>query len=75
MIGKKNERKVDAIVLSPSDSNKLVPSLEEAYENKIPVIIIDSEVNTDKIKSIIATDNLEAGKKAGSLVIDRIGEK
>ncbi len=68
------EKKVDALILSPGDYKKMVGVTETAYEMKIPVIIIDSQINTDKINSYIGTDNLEAGKKAGNMVVELTGE-
>lgn len=68
----KKDKKIDALILAASDYKALVPVTEKAYDKGIPVIIIDSEVDTNKINSYIATDNLEAGKKAGSKLIDVI---
>jgi ribose transport system substrate-binding protein len=68
------EKKVDALILSPGDYRELVSVTEKAYEMKIPVIIIDSQINTDKIQSYIGTDNLEAGKKAGNMAVELAGE-
>lgn len=67
------DKKVDALVLAASDYEAMVGVTEKAYDSGIPVIIIDSEVNTKKISSFIATDNLEAGKKAGSALVNIAG--
>jgi ribose transport system substrate-binding protein len=68
------ERKVDAIVLAATDYLGMVEVTEKAAKNKIPVIIIDSSVNTDKVSSKVSTDNLEAGKIAGERLVELIGE-
>lgn len=68
------EKKVDALILYPSDYKEMVSVTEKAYEMKIPVIIIDSQINTDKIYSYIGTDNLEAGKKIGNMVVELSGD-
>lgn len=68
-----DSEKVDALVLAASDYKALVKVVEKAYGLKIPVIIIDSEVDSDKINSYIATDNLEAGRKAGKILVDTLG--
>jgi ribose transport system substrate-binding protein len=75
LVNRAIDRKVDSIVLAASDFNELVPSTENAYNSKIPVIIVDSEVNTNKISGIIATDNLEAGKKVGKKAVEVFGDK
>lgn len=67
------DRKADALILAASDYNALVGVTEKAYNKGIPVIIIDSEVNTQKISSYIATNNLEAGEKAGNALVDVAG--
>ncbi len=63
------DQKVDALILAASDYNELVGVTEKAYDMNVPVIIIDSEVKTEKINSYIATDNYSAGLKAGNELI------
>ena len=59
------QRNTDALILAPGDNNKLVKVAEKAVGNKIPVLVIDSKLNTNKINSYITTNNTKAGKKAG----------
>lgn len=68
------DKKVDAIVLAASDYNKMAEVVNKAAINKIPVVIVDSGVNSDKPVSVISTDNLEAGKLAGEKLIDSTGK-
>jgi ribose transport system substrate-binding protein len=65
--------KADAIVLAASDYTKLVPVTETAVAAKIPVVVIDSDVNTSKTKSFIGTDNVDAGRKLGETLVDKVG--
>jgi ribose transport system substrate-binding protein len=67
------DENVDALILAASDFKELVEVTEKAYDKKIPVIIIESLVDTDKIHSYIATDNLDAGRKAGNALIEIAG--
>ena len=62
-------RRVDAIALAPIDKKVMVGVVERAAREKIPVIIFDSPVDTDKFVSQVATDNYAAGKMAA----DRVG--
>lgn len=62
-------KKVDALILAAGDYKALVGVTEKAYDQGIPVIIIDSEVDTNKVDSYIATDNYDAGKKAGNMLV------
>lgn len=68
-------RQADAIVLAASDSKALAPAAEQADKVNIPVIAIDSGVESDKIKSFIATDNVQAGEKAADTLAGMIGKK
>lgn len=66
MIHKAIEDRVDAIVLSAIDYNKLVVPVEEAVHKGIPVISIDSDVNSTKVSRRISTNNITAGEMAGN---------
>jgi ribose transport system substrate-binding protein len=57
-------RHVDAIALAPIDKTVMVSVVERAAREKIPVIIFDSSVDTDKFVSQVATDNYRAGQVA-----------
>jgi ribose transport system substrate-binding protein len=54
-------RKVAGIVFTPLDSKALVPSVEKLYEKHIPCVIIDSDIDSDKYVSFIATNNYQGG--------------
>lgn len=64
---------VDAILLTPLDSDALVAPVEKAMEAGIPVIVIDSAVNTDTFTSFIATDNIAGGQMAMEKLSELIG--
>ncbi len=57
-------RGVDGLVLAPLDDAALRPPVLEAVRAKIPVVIIDSDLKTDKYVSFVATDNYQGGVKA-----------
>ncbi|MFC4597374.1 substrate-binding domain-containing protein [Cohnella hongkongensis] len=59
------QQKPDVVLMAAADYNRLVPLVEEIDKAGIPLITIDSGVNSRIPKSFIATDNVEAGKKAG----------
>jgi ribose transport system substrate-binding protein len=54
------------IILAASDFNRLVEPVSRAVAMGIPVITLDSGVNSDEPISFVATDNVEAGRKAGA---------
>jgi ribose transport system substrate-binding protein len=55
------QQKVAGIVLAPLDDKALVPVVERLAEAKIPCVIIDSGINTDKYVTFAATDNYQGG--------------
>jgi len=57
-------RQVSGIVLAPLDTHALVGPVEEAVEGRIPVVIVDSALNSRAPSSFIATDNREGGRIA-----------
>jgi ribose transport system substrate-binding protein len=74
LVNSELDQKVDALILAASDYNALVGVTERAYGMHVPVIIIDSEVNTKKINSYIATDNYNAGIMAGNQLVKILEE-
>lgn len=63
-------RHVDAICLAPIDKRVMVSVVDRAVSQKIPVVIFDSGIDTDKFVSQVATDNY----KAGELGAERMGK-
>ena len=67
----------DGVLLAAADYNDLVPAAVKAVARGIELVTLDSALNSDAASSYVATDNVEAGRKAGR-EIDRIvpeGEK
>ena len=63
-------RRVSGMALAPLDSQALVKPVENVAKAKIPVVIFDSGLKTEKYVSFVATDNY----KGGQLAAERIGE-
>lgn len=55
-------RDVDAIVLAPLDARSMVRPVQAAVERGIPVVIIDSGLESDAYSSFVATNNFEGGR-------------
>ena len=68
-------RRVHAIVLSPLDRNALVAPVATAVSGKIPVVIIDSGLNSKLPVSYVATDNREGGRVAARTLAGLVGPK
>lgn len=63
-------RRVDGIVLAPTERVALVGVIEKAKREKIPLTIFDSAANTESYVSFVATDNYAGGQMAAR----RMGE-
>lgn len=61
---------VSGIVLAPLDSKALVRPVEESKAAGVPVLIMDSSLESDAMVSYVATDN----QKGGELAADRLGQ-
>ena len=68
-------RGVDAIVLAPLDSRSMARPVEAAVARGIPVVIIDSGLESDAQSSFIASNNYEGGRIGGKYLAEAIGGK
>jgi ribose transport system substrate-binding protein len=68
-------KRVDAIVLAATDAKGIIPYVQEAVIAKIPVITIDSGVESDLPLSFVATDNIAAARRAAQTLAQLIGDK
>jgi ribose transport system substrate-binding protein len=68
-------RHVSAIVLAPLDSQALVRPVHRAMQAKVPVVIMDSDLNSNEYVSFVATDNYKGGRLAGEEMGRLLGGK
>src|ERR1051326_7930479 len=68
-------RHVSAIVLAPLDSQALVRPVNNAIAAGVPVVVIDSDLKSDKYVSFVATDNFKGGQMAGEEMGKLLGGK
>jgi ribose transport system substrate-binding protein len=68
-------RRVSGIVLAPLDSQALAKPVASAVQAKIPVVIIDSDLKSDKYVSFVATDNYKGGVLAAEYLGKLLGGK
>ena len=68
-------RRVDGIVLAPSHGDALVPIVERAQREGIPVTIFDSGISTETYLSYVATDNRQGGVVAAERLAEKLGGK
>ncbi|MEI6357836.1 MAG: substrate-binding domain-containing protein [Verrucomicrobiota bacterium] len=68
-------RKVDGIVLAPLDSRALVAPVASALQAGVPTVVIDSDLQSDKQVSFVATDNFKGGQMAGEFLAKQLSGK
>lgn len=61
--------KVGAIVISAIDKDKSVHLLEEAIDEGIHVVVIDSGINSDLVEANIETNNYDAGREMAEVLL------
>ena len=68
LIKKEVKGKVDAILLNPTDSNKLSETIKKAYKD-VPIVLINSAITGFDSIHIISCDNEEVGKEIADEII------
>lgn len=61
--------KVDVIIVSPFESDSIVPVIEKAKIKGIPVIVVDRKLNTTNYTAYLGADNIEVGRLAGKYLV------
>ncbi len=64
----------DGIVLAAADFNRLQPVVEEALAADIAIVTVDSDVDGDSALSFVGTNNVEAGRRAGEVMLRLVGQ-
>ena len=65
----------DLIIVNPTHGASVVPGIEMAVKNNIPVITVDRTSAGGKILCHIAADNFEGGRVAAQLLADLLNKK
>ncbi|WP_256757099.1 substrate-binding domain-containing protein [Cohnella sp. WQ 127256] len=72
LVEKAIKERPDAIVLAATDFDRLVPVANNVVSKGIKLIIVDSGINSNVARSIVSTDNFNAGKEAGRAMLGEI---
>ena len=59
------EQGVDLIIISPKETKPLTAPVKEAFDQGIPVIVLDRRVEGDAYTCFIGGDNVKIGREAG----------
>jgi len=55
------EQKVDVLVVSPNESEACTPVIEKAYQQGIPVILVDRKIATESYTAYVGANNYQIG--------------
>ncbi|MBW4839015.1 MAG: substrate-binding domain-containing protein [Paenibacillaceae bacterium] len=67
------KRRPDAIILAATDYEALGQVTDRTSYSDIPVVSMDSEVASTKVKTFVGTNNYEAGQKAAERLVELTG--
>lgn len=59
------DQKVDLLIVSPNAALPITPIVEKAYQQGIPVVILDRRTASDQYTAYVGADNVEVGRTAG----------
>jgi len=66
-------QEVDALLISPKESAGLTGVVLQAIDAKIPVFVLDRNVETDKYTQFVGGDNKLIGRAAGEYAVELLG--
>lgn len=72
MIAQAVEAGAQALVFSAIDYDANAPAIEEAAEQGVKIVVIDSAVHSEKVATYIGTDNYSAGQMAAQAALDGV---
>ena len=64
-----DQNQLDGLILGPSDSIRLAPIVEKLTEQGIPVMTMDTPLDTEAVLTFVGFDNFTAGEAMGKWVI------
>jgi ribose transport system substrate-binding protein len=65
-------RQIDLLIISPNEATPLTAVVAKAYNQGIPVIVLDRKVDGDAYTTWIGADNVEIGRTAGEYVAEQL---
>ncbi len=68
------EDRPDIVILAPTSYTQVTEAAKAVTESGIPLILVDSRLDEDISRSVIATDNIEAGQKMAECIADNLPE-
>ncbi|MEW6203528.1 MAG: substrate-binding domain-containing protein [bacterium] len=69
------QKQVNAILISPWDTDTAASCIKKANRAKIPVIVVDIGTSGGEYEAFIVSDNKEGGRMAGRYIVEKLGGK
>lgn len=63
------------VIVNPTDSDAVAPSVKSLNKAKIPVIAVDRSSSSGDVASFIASDNVAGGRQAAKELAQQMGDK
>ncbi len=68
-------QKIDLLIISPNEAKPLTPVVQRVFAAKIPVIVLDREIEGESYTTFIGANNREIGNAAGEYAAALLGGK
>jgi signal transduction histidine kinase/DNA-binding response OmpR family regulator len=59
---------IDILIVSPVKSKPITPIIEEAFNNDIPVLIVDRKIDSENYTAFVGADNYNVGVNAANYI-------
>ena len=69
------DKKIDLLIVAPNEAVAITPVVEKAYQQGIPVVVVDRKILSDKYTAFVGADNYEMGKDVGRYIVNRLNKK
>lgn len=69
------DKGVDLLIVAPNEAAPITPVVEEAYNQGIPVIVVDRKILSDKYTAYVGADNYEIGIAVGNYIANTLHGK
>lgn len=67
------QKGVAVMLITPQDSEAIVPAVRRCNEKAVPVVIVDIGAAGGKIAALIISDNYQGGRLAGEFIAGKVG--
>jgi ribose transport system substrate-binding protein len=68
-------QKIDLLIISPNEAKPLTPVVKRTFEQGIPVIVLDREIEGETYTTFIGANNRQIGHEAGEYAAQLLGGK